>query len=72
MSKLDYKGNQGLLGALQQYWDVEGKVRLYKKNTFFEDKANISNKDAIEFCVLFCIIAIAIITCWLIGSQLWL
>lgn len=72
MSRLDchFRGNQGLLGAFQQYWDVESKARLYRKNSFFEDKVNISNKDAIEFCILFLIVAIAIISCWMIGGLL--
>lgn len=29
--------NQGLFGALDQYWSVEPKPRLNRRNTYFED-----------------------------------
>ena len=29
--------NQGLFGALAQYWTVEPKPRLNRRNTYFED-----------------------------------
>ena len=29
--------NQGLFGALEQYWSVEPKPRLDRRNTYFED-----------------------------------
>ena len=29
--------NQGLLGALEQFWTVEDKPRLHRRNTYFED-----------------------------------
>lgn len=29
--------NQGLFGALEQYWRVEPKARLNRRNTYFED-----------------------------------
>ena len=29
--------SQGFWGALEQYWTVEPKVRLDRKNTWFED-----------------------------------
>lgn len=29
--------SQGLLGALLQYWTIEDKPRLYRRNTWFDD-----------------------------------
>lgn len=31
--------NQGIWGALEQYWRVEPKPRLNRRNTYFEDVA---------------------------------
>lgn len=29
--------NQGFLGALSQYWSVEDKPRLYRRNSWFRE-----------------------------------
>ena len=55
--------NQGLMGALEQYWTVEPKARLHRRNTFFEDN-QVSNTDALRFGLLVSTIAIAIIGFW--------
>lgn len=39
--------NQGLFGALEQYWTVEPKVRLHRRNTYFND-AQMSNSTALR------------------------
>ena len=55
--------NQGLFGALDQYWNVQPKPRLAKKNTFF-DEVQVSNYDALKFGVAFSTIATAIVIFW--------
>ena len=37
---------QGLLGALDQYWSVEPKARLHRKNTVFDEYP--TNEDALK------------------------
>ena len=32
---------QGFLGALEQYWDVQPKPRLNRKNTWFKDNLEL-------------------------------
>ena len=62
--------NQGLFGALDQYWTVEPKPRLHRRNTFFEDKT-VSNIQALRFGLAFSISAIAIFVFWsLLGGIL--
>ena len=39
--------NQGLFGALEQYWTVEPRVRLHRRNTYFND-AQVSNVTALR------------------------
>ena len=37
--------NQGFWGAIEQYWTVDEKARLSRKNTYFED-CKLSNYDS--------------------------
>lgn len=53
----------GLLGALDQYWNVQPKPRLAKKNTYFDDH-KASNVDALRCGLLFSTIATAIVIFW--------
>ena len=39
--------NQGFFGALEQYWTVEPKARLHRRNTYFND-AQVSNATALR------------------------
>lgn len=55
--------NQGFLGALEQYWTVEPKARLHRRNTYFED-LNVSNYDALKFGLVISMIATAIVLFW--------
>lgn len=55
--------NQGLLGALQQYWTVEEKPRLHRRNTYFEDHKP-SNYDALKFGLGISVVATAIVLVW--------
>lgn len=62
--------NQGLFGALEQYWTVNDKPRLDRKNTYFDD-LTLSNADALRVGVLVATLAIAIVVSWsLIGVVL--
>jgi len=61
--------SQGLFGAIEQYWTVEPKARLHRRNTFFED-IQPSNYDALKFMIAFSVLATAIIVLWSIGVLL--
>ena len=62
-------GNQGLLGAFEQYFTVEDKPRLYRRNTYFEDKYNsIYNNPKtgiIAFVIL--LLGFGLILLWSVG-----
>ena len=61
--------NQGLFGALDQYWSVEPKVRLHRRNTYFNQE--VSDRDAFVFGFVISVLAIALICFWsLIGVIL--
>ena len=55
--------NQGLYGALLQYWDIQPKARLSRKNTYFEDN-QVSNSQALRVGIVVTMIAVAIIGSW--------
>ena len=56
---------QGLYGALEQYWNVEPKVRLHRRNTYFDDvMSDISNEDAFRVGIVVSVMATAIIVFW--------
>ena len=62
--------NQGLFGTLEQYWTVNDKPRLNRKNTYFDD-LTLSNADALRVGVIVATLAIAIVVSWsLIGVVL--
>lgn len=62
--------SQGLWGALDQFWTVNPKPRLNRKNTYFDD-CQVSNYQALKFGVVVSIIATAIILFWsLLGVLL--
>lgn len=62
--------NQGLYGALEQYWTLEDKPRLTRRNTYFEDHPQISNAEALRFALLISVLAIALIGFWSILGVL--
>ena len=62
--------NQGILGAIYQYWNIEPKVRLHRRNTYFEEHQP-SNMDALRFGVVVSVLATAIIISWSL-MGLWL
>jgi hypothetical protein len=62
--------NQGLLGALSQYWTVDPKPRLGRKNTFFDD-VQLSNWDALKVGIAVSSISILVLAFWcLLGAIL--
>ena len=60
---------QGLYGALDQFWTVEPKARLYRRNTYFDDH-KASNWDALRFAMAISVLATAIVISWSIGVML--
>lgn len=60
--------NQGLLGALNQYWSIEDKPRLHRRNTYFREH-QVSNADALRFGIAFIVLAMAIVISWCIGGA---
>ncbi|WP_458456482.1 hypothetical protein [Methanobrevibacter sp.] len=55
--------SQGFFGALWQYWDIQPKVRLNRRNTFF-DEEKITNYDALRFSMLISIVSLSILIFW--------
>lgn len=55
--------DQGFIGALEQYWTVDEKPRLNRRNTYFED-VQLSNTDALRVGIVASTIAVAIVVFW--------
>lgn len=63
--------SQGLFGAIEQYWSVEEKPRLDRRNTYFDDSIKVSNHDALRVGIVASTLATAIIIFWsLLGVVL--
>ena len=60
---------QGLYGALDQYWSVEPKARLHRRNTYFNDVC-ITNVQALRVGIVVSAIAIAIVGWCMLGVIL--
>lgn len=61
--------NQGLFGALDQFWTINEKPRLDRRNTYFED-IKLSNYDALKFAMVVSTLATAIVIFWSILGVL--
>ncbi len=62
--------SQGFFGALAQYWTINEKPRLDRRNTYFED-TQVSNADALRFGLAVSVLATAIVVFWsLLGVLL--
>ena len=62
--------NQGLYGALLQYWTIDEKPRLHRRNTYFDD-VEVSNVQALRVGIVASILAMAIVMSWsLLGAIL--
>lgn len=55
--------SQGFLGALAQYWTVNEKPRLARKNTYFDD-VQVSDAQALRVGIGVSMVATAIIVFW--------
>ena len=55
--------NQGLIGALAQFWTIDEKPRLHRRNSYFEDH-KVSETDALRFGLVATVLAVAIIVFW--------
>lgn len=62
--------NQGFTGALIQYFTIEDKPRLNRRNTWFRDNFRISEAIAIRFIIVFVSVAIAFIIYGMLGLLL--
>ena len=62
--------NQGFWGAMVQYWTVDEKPRLHRRNTWFEDHQP-SNYFGLKLALTISIVASAIVIFWgLLGVTL--
>ena len=59
--------NQGFIGALIQYWNIDEKPRLNRRNTYFDDEV-LSNSDALRVGIVASGIATAIVLFWQLGG----
>ena len=69
MAEVEQMNKQGLYGAIEQYWTVEPKARLHRRNTYFEDNQP-SNYDALKFAMAVSVLATSIVILWSIGGLL--
>jgi hypothetical protein len=57
--------SQGLWGAIEQYWTVEDKPRLHRRNTYFDDHTQFNDNWTILNLVLIAVtISITIVIFW--------
>ena len=61
--------NQGFFGALEQFWTIEEKPRLNRRNSYFSE-VELSNLEALRVGVAVSVIATAIIVFWSLGGIL--
>ena len=59
--------NQGFTGALIQYFTIEDKPRLTRRNTWFRDHLKISEKMAMNMLVILCSIVIGVTVFSMLG-----
>ena len=60
--------NQGLIGALYQYWNISDKPRLNRRNTYFKDH-QISNIDALKVGLIVSILGLLVLGSWCLGGA---
>lgn len=61
--------SSNLLGAIVQYFTIEPKARLHRRNTYFND-VNMSNYTALKVGIVASTLATAIVVVWSIGVIL--
>ena len=59
--------NQGLRGAIEQYWTVDEAPRLNRRNTYFRDHFKVSSYGALKVSLAVSIVATAIVIFWSVG-----
>ena len=62
--------NQGLWGAVEQFWTVEEKPRLHRRNSYFEDHPRFSNSTSLKLGIVACSVCITIVISVLVGGIL--
>ena len=55
--------SQGLIGAIEQYWTINPKPRLDRKNTYFDD-VQLSNAQALRVGIVVSTVSIAVVGFW--------
>jgi len=53
---------QNFWGAVEQYWTLEDKPRLHRRNTYFEDHPSISNWTSFKIGIV-AVTTITIVIC---------
>lgn len=61
--------DQGLFGALRQYWAVEPKPRLHRRNTYFDDNINLSNTQALRVGIVAITVSLLVVMFGCIGVM---
>lgn len=61
--------NQGLFGAISQYWDVEPKARLHRRNSYFNDH-EVSNVQALRVGIVVSIATAMVVVWGMVGGIL--
>lgn len=61
--------SSNLLGALDQYFTIEPKARLHRRNTFFDD-VRMTDYNALKVGIVVSTLATAIVVFWSIGVIL--
>ena len=49
------------IGAVKEYFTIDEKPRLHRKNTWFEDHLKISEERATDFLVIFICVAMGFV-----------
>ena len=62
--------NQGLWGAIEQFWTVEEKPRLHRRNTFFEEYPKVTNYDSLKIGIVAFSVTVVVIAVTTIGGIL--
>lgn len=60
--------SQGFLGALAQYFTVEDKPRLDRRNTWFEDHYQLFEQLLLQVGIVACLLVITIVILWCLGG----
>ena len=62
--------NQGLWGAIEQFWTVEEKPRLHRRNTFFEEYPKVTNYDSLKIGIVAFSVTVVVVAVTTIGGIL--